>query len=435
MNDDRHAAEMLTGNYFVANYPPFSCWNQDDVGSYRRALDRRDNMQTPLGLYIHIPFCAQRCSYCYYLSYDNRPEDIERYIDALVNEVRLYAAKPAIQGRDLKFVYFGGGTPSLLTATQLQSLVNRLQRYFPWHAANEVTFECAPKSITERKLMMLRESGVTRISLGAQQLDDSVLKQNGRIHLMVDIERAYEAIRRPGFDVVNIDLIVGLIGESDESFLASLDRVIDLAPDSVTIYQLEIPANTPLYRSLKNEEITPPADWTVKRNRLAQGLARLEACRYTVRSAYTAVHDSAQSAFLYQDDQYRGADLLGIGVSSFSHLAGVNHQNISSLDSYLAAVCDSELPLQRAYALSEEERMVREFVLQLKLGVISCKYFRDKFGVDLMQRFAEPLGRNAERGLLEVENDEIRFTRDGLLRADHLLLDFYLEQHRGLRYC
>ncbi|MBI4472400.1 MAG: coproporphyrinogen III oxidase family protein, partial [Acidobacteria bacterium] len=340
------AQEPLTGNYFVANYPPFSCWTESEVPHFRRSLEQSPDAAEELGLYVHIPFCVDRCQYCYYLAYDDRPRSMDQYVDALARELRGYVSYPALAGRELAFVYFGGGTPSMLPPVLLRTMLDRLKDCFSWRYAREVTFECAPRSVTREKLGLLRDAGVTRISLGAQQLDDTVLRLNGRVHLTADVEQAYDLIRRGGFDVVNVDLIVGLVGETEESFHRSLERLIRLAPDSVTIYQLEIPHNTPLYRALRDTKLVHPLpDWSLKRERLARGFSRLEVEGYTVRSAYTAVRDPRRHAFVYQDRQYRGADLLGIGVSSFSYIAGWNQQNLASFESYLNTVSQDELPL------------------------------------------------------------------------------------------
>ncbi len=287
-----------------------------------------------------------------------------------------------------------------------------IQAVFPWNEAAEVTFECAPKTTTERKLAVLHEMGVTRISLGVQQLDDAVLKQNDRIHLVHDVERAYSAIQHIGFQTVNIDLMVGLVGETEQSFRKSLERIIEMKPNSVTIYQMEIPQNTPLYRALRDGSLESElTTWSVKRARLGHAFTQLEQAGYTIRSAYTAVRDPEQNRFLYQYDQYHDADLLGIGVASFSYLAGVHYQNITSLEEYLTSLSSDRLPLHRAYPLDDDERLVREFVLQLKLGQIEARYFRDKFDVEICQRFAEPLQRLVSQGWLTVNHHGVSLTR------------------------
>ena len=422
------ADESLFGNYFVAAYPPFSCWSEKGVEACESNLARAPDAsnQVPLGLYVHIPFCAKRCDFCYYLSFaDKNAKQIDAYIEALLAEAALWAGRAILKNRRPDFIYFGGGTPSLLSADRIRRLIEGLEAVFSWTNAREITFECAPRTVSAAKLSALRDAGITRLSLGVQQLDDEVLRRNGRIHLVSDVERAYAAIRRTGFDVVNIDLMVGMVGESAESFHDSIDGILQMTPESVTIYQLEIPFNTPLSRALRDGTVPfSLPTWSEKRSRLAEGFARLEEAGYTLRSAYTAVRDPVAHRFIYQDAQYFGADLLGLGVSSFSYLGGVHHQNLASFDPYLDQVRNGSLPIERAYALNEEERLIREFVLQLKLGAVEASYFRDKFGVDVSQRFVEPLTRLAAKGWLTFDQEGVTLTRDGLLRVDHLIPAF-----------
>ncbi len=428
--------EPEVGNYFVSTYPPFSCWTEGAVDAYRRRLAQPPaSGDVPLGLYVHVPFCVDRCQYCYYLSHDDRSGEIDSYLGALAEEWARYAGAPAVADRPLAFVYFGGGTPSILSVARLRSLARALQRSGSWAEAREVTFECAPRSVTAEKARALRDLGVTRVSLGVQQLDDAVLAANGRVHLTADVERAYESIRFGGFDIVNLDLMVGLVGETDESFFSSLERVISLRPESVTIYQLEIPLNTPLYRSLRAAAPAhPPASWDVKHARLGAAMARLEAAGYVFRSAYSAVLDPARHPFVYQDAQYHGADLVGIGASAFSHLGGVNQQNLASLAAYLDAGARGQPPFFRAYELSERERLVRELILQLKLGGVERRYFREKFRTDVVESFAVPLDEARRRGWLTIGDEAITLTREGLVRVDRWLTAFYLPEHQNIRY-
>lgn len=430
------AALPLEGNYFVAAYPPFSCWEATQATALRQALNTpADDWHRPLGMYFHIPFCLHRCEYCYYLSHAGKTRgQIDEYVDCLLRELSLLASRPAISQRSLRFAYFGGGTPSLLSETQMLRVFEALRASCSAADLEELTFECAPKTITKTRLVALRAGGVTRISLGIQQLDDPVLCRSGRIHGVADALRAYEGIRRAGFDYVNVDLIAGLAGQTDESFLRGLEEVIALRPESVTIYQLEIPRNTPLYKKRKAGEETDLADWSARQSRLAQGFDRLRAAGYTVCSGYMAVRDPRKHRFLYQSAQYRGDDLLGLGASSFGYFRGIHYQNCSDLEEYMNSLRDGRLPIDRAYELDAEERMTRRFVLELKLGSVSRHAFQSDFGVDPLDRFAHGIGELVRRNLLLVDPDRLSLTSDGLVRVDHLLPAFYLPRHRELAY-
>src|SRR6516164_9390945 len=184
--DGTQATQEQTGlgNYFVANYPPFAAWQPQFLPDAFAALHEPPQPDAPLGLYLHIPFCRKRCKFCYFRVYtDKNARDIETYLDALVKEVELCARLPVVGGRPLKYVYFGGGTPSYLSAAQLRSLMTRLQAVLPWEGAEEVTFECEPGTLQQHKLEALRELGVTRLSLGVENFDPTILEFNGRAHL------------------------------------------------------------------------------------------------------------------------------------------------------------------------------------------------------------------------------------------------------------
>ncbi len=172
------------GNYFVANYPPFSAWKPAHLAAAYAALQKPPRPDTPLGLYLHIPFCRKRCKFCYFRVYtDKNARDVETYLDALVKEVELYSKLPIVGGRPLHYVYFGGGTPSYLSAGQLRTLTDQLRTYLPWDKADEVTFECEPGTLQQHKLEALKELGVTRLSLGIENFGDAILEANGRAHL------------------------------------------------------------------------------------------------------------------------------------------------------------------------------------------------------------------------------------------------------------
>jgi oxygen-independent coproporphyrinogen-3 oxidase len=428
--------ETVAGNYFVSNYPPFSFWKPDCVPELEAALDRPPQPDTPLGLYVHIPFCRKRCHFCYFKVYtDKDATAIRGYLDAMLRELELYAGKPFAGGRPLDFVYFGGGTPSYLSAEQLNFLAEGLKRHLPWDAAQEVTFEAEPGTLTEHKLRAIRELGVTRLSLGVENFDDHILEINGRAHLSREIGRAYRAARQLDFAQINVDLIAGMVEETDANWRACVQRAIDLAPDSVTIYEMEIPYNTTIYQRMKaaGKLVAPVADWETKRAWVRYAFETFERAGYSVASAYTVVRQPG-TRFVYRDRLWAGADLLALGVASFGHLNGVHYQNQADFGPYLEQVSAGRRPVFRALTPTDDERLIREFVLQLKLGTLRRSSFKARFGADPAQRFAQPLRRLQDWGFMTVSNDEIQLNRDGLLQVDRLLPEFFLPQHRQGRY-
>lgn len=431
------AKETKAGNYFVSNYPPFSYWRTDAVGELESALQRPPFPATDLGIYVHIPFCRKRCHFCYFKVYtDKDSAEIRGYLDAVLQELELYASKPIVGGREPKFVYFGGGTPSYLSVDQLDFLTRRMKSLLPWQQVEEVTFECEPGTLTDHKLRALREMGVTRLSLGVENFDDHILDINGRAHRSKEIARAYSFARELGFPQINIDLIAGMVEETDANWKACVERAIALSPDSVTIYQMEVPYNTTMYKQMKVEGRlnAPVADWDVKRAWVDYAFAEFEKAGYSVGSAYTVVKDKARTRFVYRDKLWAGADLLSLGVASFGHLGGVHYQNQHDFEPYVTAIRSGRLPVYRALTPSADERYIREFILQLKLGSVRADDFTQKFGEDPRIRFADSLRRLAAEGWLTMDGGRITLERRALLQVDLVIQEFFRPEHRGSRY-
>lgn len=418
-------------NYFVANYPPFQAWGPHAIPDIYAALAAPPASNTPLGVYLHVPFCRKRCHFCYYKVYTERSaSEVGRYVDALHTELRMHAESNAISGRSADFVYFGGGTPSYLSGDQLRNLVDGMQAILPWSPDAEITFECEPGTLRWPKIEAIRDIGVTRVSLGVENFDQTILEANGRAHGERHIEPAFEMCRRAGFAQVNIDLIAGMLGENDENWARCIDRTLALEPDSVTIYQMEVPGNTTLFKDLKAGSMVADelATWAQKRAWVDEAFSRLGDAGYHLSSGYTAVRKEG-TAFGYRDNLWHGADLLGVGVSAFGHIGGVHLQNDKHLDSYLASIESGELALQRGHALSREQLMIREWVLQCKLGRVSYAYFIEKFGQDPRERFGAALQALYTAGLAEDDGHQLRLTRKGLLRVDTLLPIFFEPQY------
>lgn len=423
------------GSVFVSNYPPFSAWTPDASPALDRALDDKGATDTPLGLYVHIPFCRKRCKFCYFRVYtDKNASSIAGYIQALHRELRLYADRAAFEGRRLQFVYFGGGTPSYLSAEQISELFEGVDASFPLAAAEEVAFECEPGTLKRDKVGMLAEQGVTRLSVGIESFDDRVLELNGRAHVSKEIHRSMPWVMEAGFASVNIDLIAGMVGATFESWRHSVKETIAYAPDSVTIYQMELPFNTEFSKQSTSGELAEPlADWATKRRWHAYAVDELRAAGYSTSSAYTMVK-SKKTRFVYRDALWHGADMIALGVSSFGHVSGVHYQNEAGWDRYMGRVARGELPVARAFETDEEDRLRRELLLQLKLGRTERDYFERKFGAGAIERLREPLERLQSEKLLRLEDDSIELTPDGLLRVDSFLPELYAPEYQGARY-
>ncbi len=427
--------EAALGSVFVSNYPPYARWRPEAIPAFHRVLDERPEAAgTDLGLYLHIPFCRKRCKFCYFRVYTDRTgREVGRYLDALAREAEILAAKPAVRGRPLRFVYFGGGTPSFLSPKQLRRLVVRLREALGWTAVEETAFECEPGTLTEAKVQAIREIGVTRLSLGVENLDDDILRENGRAHTTREIRAAMPWVRDADFEQVNVDLIAGMLGETWPLWRETVRQTIELDPDSITVYQMELPFNTVYAKRILASDPGAPvfADWSRRREWHAWAFEQFAAAGYEPSSAYTVAKKGQGVRFLYRDALWRGADMLGCGVSSFGYLQGVHYQNSSSWDTYLGALEQGRLPIDRAHSTSPRERLVRETILQLKLGRLDPGYFRDKFGVELTETFGPAVRKLRRQGMLTLDGDAIRLTPAGLLRVDSLLPEFYEPRDRA----
>ncbi len=427
------------GNYFIANYPPFSFWKPSYLNEAQAVLDREPTPGTPLGLYLHIPFCRKRCKFCYFRVYtDKNAKDIEVYLDALVKEVGLLANKPCVGGRALDYVYFGGGTPSYLSGSQLTSLMGRLKDILPWHKAREVTFECEPGTLQQHKLENLRKLGVTRLSLGVENFNPEILQYNGRAHLEEEIYRAYGWARDLGFDSINIDLIAGMVGETWDNWKICIEKTLKMAPESVTIYQMELPYNTVFSKELtvigNDEPKAGVADWPTKRAWVEYAFAEFKKAGYDQSSAYTVVRNKEKTQFVYRDALWRGADMFGTGVASFGHMNGVHLQNVDTWEQYIEKLDKGEIPLGRAFPTTPRERLIREMVLQLKTGRLERLYFQGKYGVDITTEFTAGFGKLEREGWLTRTPAGVELTPTGFLQIDRHLPTLFDPQYQSTRY-
>ncbi|MCA9240847.1 MAG: radical SAM protein, partial [Planctomycetales bacterium] len=381
------------------------------------------------------PFCRKRCKFCYFRVYtDKNAKDVERYVSALSREIELVSHLPVMGGRPFRFVYFGGGTPSYLSSRQMHRLVDRLRENIDWSLAEEVTFECEPGTLSEAKVHTLREIGVTRLSLGVEHFTDAILEANGRAHQSPEIFKVWPWIQQAGFNSVNIDLIAGMVGETWDTWKDAVAKALDFAPDSVTIYQMELPFNTVISKGILGGEMeTPVADWPLKREWVDYAYDQFLGQGYRVSSAYTLVK-SPDVLFSYRDNLWRGSDLLATGIASFGHTSGVHYQNLPEWEDYCGSLEEGRLPLGRALRITPHQALVREMILQLKKGWLDAGYFRQKFGVEILEQWDSVWREYAENEWLRVEGARIELTRAGLLRVDGLLPAFFEQEHQGVRY-
>ncbi|MCA9217341.1 MAG: coproporphyrinogen III oxidase family protein [Planctomycetales bacterium] len=430
------ATKTDVGSYFISNYPPYSQWTESQLHHVETAL-ASEPRDVPLGLYLHIPFCRRRCKFCYFRVFtDKTAPEIETYVSALSREIELVSQQPCMGDRPFRFVYFGGGTPSFLSGKQLTSLVDRLRQNINWDQAEEVTFECEPGTLSEPKVKTLRELGVTRLSLGIENFSDKILEENGRAHLSGEVYKAWDWIKAVDFPNVNIDLIAGMVGETTDNWKDCIQRTIDLSPESVTIYQMELPFNTVFSKDILGNDVeSPVADWPTKREWVNYAFDQLANVGYSVSSAYTMVKDPTKVNFSYRDNLFLGSDLLATGIASFGHISGVHYQNAPEWKSYTEPLLnEGKLPLYRAYKPTAHQALIRTVILLLKRGYLDVDFFKEKFDVDILEHWSSIWKDYQDKGWVTIDGNRIELTREGLLQVDGLLPPFFEPQHQGVRY-
>jgi oxygen-independent coproporphyrinogen-3 oxidase len=430
-----YSGKTDTGNHFISNYPPYSCWTAEGIPAFERALDHRPP-KGPLSLYVHLPFCEQRCMYCCYRTHlAASPEKVDRYIDAVIEELALMSSRPAVVGRPIMAVYFGGGSPSYLSADQLNRLFAAVQSRFDVSRVEEFTVECDPRTATAEKLAALRDFGVTRVSLGFQTLDDKILVLLARASERADCLAAYERARAAGIREINVDLLTGLPWQTDENWNATVDAVIGLAPDCVTIYQMDLTHNSRLHKSIQFGRPFELPNWPTKRRWVHEAYDRLERSGYEIRNAYMCVRQPNSYRLVYLEENcWKGHDLVAFGETAFGYLHATHYQNADSYAGYVNPPLHGRLPLWRVRKTTVDERLRREVILQLKTGRLPTDYFRKKFGIELADYFRPLFEKLRDKSMLMFDHDSIQLTRKGLIQVDWLLPKFYLPHHVGLRY-
>lgn len=397
----------------IPNYPSFKKWKRSAVAE---KLESK-----PLCLYVHIPFCTQRCSFCYYKTVDlkERPE-VEGYVETLCKEIEMVSDRFDLSDRPIHAVYFGGGTPSLLKPHQLEKLVKTLRKNFK-HFENkkQFSFEAEPLTISQSKLDAMAELGVNRVSMGMQSFVDEIIKISGRGHDEKQAYRAIELAQKAGKGKwnLNIDLLSGLAGETQETWEQSVERAIATGVESITVYKMEAFANTEVYQTgVKQETVQLPSEEQELRF-MEYAMERFERANYLPWCHFTYTKDGCDRSE-YTVNIWQGVDFYGLGVSAFGCMGGSLLQNTSDLEKYASIVGSGELPLARGYNLSCLDLMVREVLLGIKLLRVDLERFKKRYGLNLKTLCASVLTDLELDGFISVSDKFVELTSKGILYGD-----------------
>lgn len=395
---------------FITNYPNFMQW--------KRLTDEQLGQRKPLNLYLHTPYCIQRCSYCYYktvnLRGSEKKERMTRYVDGLCREIDLAAETYQLGKQPVLSVYFGGGTPSLLADEHLMQIDAALRRNFDLTGV-EYTVEAEPVTLTEEKLQTILKMGANRISMGIQSFDTKIIKDS---HRLDDEKKALRAIRLATTSdaAINIDLMSGLAGESTETWAHSVSRAIETGVESITVYKTELYTNTEYYRGLKNHTIELPSDDEELRY-MQHAMAELEKAEYIPWSFYTFTKHG-KHVHVHSPSVFRGDDIYSFGTSAFGRLGSHVFQNTNDEEKYLEMIENNKLPVQRGHHLTALDNMIRDVVLTMKLVRFDLEYFRQKYGMRLEKVCADAISELVQDGFITVSDDAIELTKKGILYGD-----------------
>lgn len=396
-------------------------------------MERRE-----LELYIHIPFCVKKCNYCDFLSFGTEDERLsdtpchptrqlpvpEVYVDRLCWEIRWYGQKEEFSHRPVISVFFGGGTPSLLSEAQIFRLMAELRDNFLIRRDAEVTMEANPGTLTPGKLKQMRFCGINRLSLGLQSTVERELKVLGRIHSYGAFLQSFKWAREAGFKNINVDLMTALPEQTMSSYLKSLEQTAALKPEHISAYSLIIEPGTPFEAMEARGELALPDEdeeremYHLTRKFLSEmGYERYEISNYA-RPGYECRHNIGY---------WRGRDYLGLGLGASSLIDGRRFSNRTEIKDYLALTMGSDDWYEAVETLTPAAKMEEFMFLGLRLvrGVSEKDFYR-KFGVKVMSAYGEVIRKNELEKLLIRKNGWLRLTELGMDLANRVMADFIL---------
>jgi oxygen-independent coproporphyrinogen-3 oxidase len=371
-------------------------------------------MSRDIALYIHVPFCRHKCPYCSFVSYDDREADIPLYLSTLKKELIRRAG-----GEHVRSIYFGGGTPSLLSVEYVGDLISAISSLFTVDEAAEITIEANPGTVNRAYLTAIRELSVNRLSLGVQSLNDRELALLGRIHTAAEARDAVQHARGAGFDNLSIDLIYGLPGQTLSDWQYTLDEAIMMRPEHLSLYSLTLEAETPMCRAIKEgslPELDPDA--SADHYELAEDcLAAQGYGHYEISNWARPGHECRHNLTYWQNRPY-----LGVGVAAHSCLDGHRRANTRSLDGYLAGFSgESSLVPELDEEINPELELAETAILGLRLcqGIDRDDIHR-RFGIDILVRYRRQVAEMVDAGLLEPADGHIKLTRRGRLLSNEV---------------
>ncbi|RYM05297.1 oxygen-independent coproporphyrinogen III oxidase [Sporolactobacillus sp. THM7-7] len=374
---------------------------------------------TVRGAYIHIPFCDHICYYCDFNKVFIKNQPVDEYLDALAREAAYYAGMgPA------KTIYIGGGTPTALNERQFAKMLDAVCRHFMHAGIEEFTVEANPESLTDAKLRLMREHGVTRLSVGVQSFDDRLLRAIGRAHQASEAKQAIERARRIGFENITLDLMFALPGQTETSLHESLEAALALNTPHVSIYSLQIEPKTIFYNRMRSGKLRLPGE-DIEADMYGQiifalekrGLHQYEISNFA-KKGYEGIHNS----LYWENEEY-----YGIGAGAHGYVAGRRYANAGPIKKYIQAVHEKGYAERSAHLITQEEKIEEEMFLGLRLRKgVSKKRFREKFNCSMQSVYGKQIEKLKNEGLLDDGGDRVALTRKGVFLGNSVFEAFLL---------
>jgi oxygen-independent coproporphyrinogen III oxidase len=377
-------------------------------------------MQNQVGLYIHIPFCKSRCSYCSFFSTTNSLDLQEQYFNALKSEFSSY--KEILEDKTIQTIYFGGGTPSLVKSHLIKNFFEYIISNFHVSQDFEATIECNPDSITQQKLLTYKQSGMNRISLGLQAFQDRILKLLDRAHTVDQFLSRYELIKKIGFKNINIDLIFGIPNQTFADWKETLKKVIEIKPTHISCYSLETDNNSPLAQKISQEILKLPSE---NLNRQMYYFAK-QALRNTNYIQYE-ISNFSRPGFECKHNLmfWQGYDYIGIGAGAHSKFGSQHYQNIKNITKYIRNVENNNNTRGNIVKLSKNDEILEYIVVGLRLSRgLNLHAFEKKFNQSILTLYPNQIRNLAKENLVEVNYGNLKLTEKGMDLENKVLAEF-----------
>lgn len=384
-----------------------------------------------IGLYVHIPFCKQKCYYCDFISHANKEQMIERYVNCLKKEIIQYATENKIMaahGLELEYriktIYIGGGTPSFIDEAYILSIVKTIKDNFNLNEDSEITIEVNPGTANKDKLEAFKSCGINRLSIGLQAVQDEILKKIGRIHTYQDFLNTYEYARQVGFDNINVDLMIGLPDQTLENVKESVKTILNLKPEHISVYSLILEEGTKLNELIQTKQLELISDdleremyWLVK-----EILEKHKYNQYEISNFAKSGFKSRHNLDCWNQNEY-----LGVGVSASSFLDDKRYSNILEIEEYISNIENNtpNLNLKLEETLTPESKMNEYMMLGLrKIEGVNIAEFERKFVKNPIVKYSTILEKLNHEGLIEVNGNNIRLTNKGIDLANLVWEEF-----------